>query len=217
VGSTHFVNSGLYPVDSFVAMICLDLVGGSFLPGDERRIFALGSESSEMLFDWVGRERAEKGPLEIERVGVYAIEPMSSVFARSDYSAFRAKKVPFVFLSTGTPWYYHTPDDDVERLDFKKMEGAVDLVVRLAACCAVAEKDPAWRAPVPDIREDAQLMAGACRRVLEHPAIRASDRLRAQVAEALESLAPDKSPGAKAVQEAMVLLFRVAAAQRPAH
>jgi hypothetical protein len=217
IGSSHFVASGLYPAGSFVAMICLDLVGGTFLPGDERRIYALGSESSEMLYDWVGRAREEKGPLEIERVGVYAIEPYSSVFARSDYSAFRSKKVPFVFLSTGTPWYYHTPEDDIERLDFKKMEGAVGVVVRLAGACAASEQGPAWREPAPDFREDAQIMEAGCRRVLEHPAIRATDRLRARVAEAMETLAPEKSPGAKAVQNAMVLLFEVARSQRPAH
>src|SRR5262245_7788588 len=73
VGSTHFVKSELYPVSSFVAMICLDLVGGSFLPGDEDRIFALGSESSPQLFERVGRERGQSARLQVERVGIYAI------------------------------------------------------------------------------------------------------------------------------------------------
>ncbi len=213
VGSSHFVNSGLYPVASFAAMICLDLVGGAFLPGDERRIFALGAESSAPLFDWIGRERDREGPLEVERGGIYAIEPMGPLIARSDYSAFRQKKVPFVFLSTGTPWYYHTPDDDVERLDFAKMEIVADLVTRLAL--DLAKSDPEWREPAPDLADDARLMAAACRRILEHPAIRASDRQRAAISEAMEAL--QKEPGKKAVQRAMMAVFGIAASQKPAH
>jgi aminopeptidase N len=213
VGSTHFVKSGLYPVSSFVAMICLDLVGGTFLPGDENRLFALGSESSGDLFDWIGRERDRKGPLEVERTGIYAIEPLGSVLARSDYSPFRLKKVPFVFFSTGTPWYYHTEYDDVERLDFAKMDRVADLVTRLA----LAIENPQWRAPAPDYEEDARLMAAACRRILEHPAILASDRQRAAVAEALEALGQDGTGGKQAVQRAMIVLFNLAATQRPAH
>lgn len=214
IGSTHFVKSGLYPVSSLVAMICLDLVGGTFLPGDENRLFALGSESSGDLFDWIGRERDRKGPLEVERTGIYAIEPLGSVLPRSDYSPFRLKKVPFVFFSTGTPWYYHTPYDDVERLDFAKMDRVADLVTRLAR----AIEDPQWRDPAPDYPEDSRLLAAACRRVLEHPAILASDKQRAAVVEALEALGQDEKKGAKqAVQRAMIVLFNLAATQKPAH
>jgi Zn-dependent M28 family amino/carboxypeptidase len=216
VGSNHFVKSELYSVDSFAAMICLDLVGGSFLPGDERRLFALGSESSETLFEWIGRARAS-GPLEIERAGIYAIEPVGPLLARSDYSPFRMKKVPFVFLSTGTPWYYHTPEDDVERLDFAKMEGVATLVARLAGDLASRPDRPEWRTPAPDYAEDARLMYGVCRRLLEHPAVRLSDRRRAAIAEHMEALGPGESPDASAIQRAMIAVFEAAADQRPAH
>src|SRR5206468_4108793 len=101
VGSTHFVHSELYPIASIAAMICFDLVGGTFLPGDESRAFALGSECCEDLFDLVGYLRDSVKEVRLERVGIYAIEPAGPIFARSDYSPFRLKKVPFVFFSTG--------------------------------------------------------------------------------------------------------------------
>ena len=217
VGSSHFVKSQLYPVDSFAAMICLDLVGGSFLPGDERRVFALGSESSAALFDWMGRERQRNTTLEVERAGIYAIEPMGTLIARSDYSPFRLRKVPFVFFSTGTPWYYHTPEDDIERLDFKKMEAVADIVIRMARDLSNAPERPAWRTPAPDYAEDAKTLAGSCRRLLEHPAVRLSDRQRGAIAEVLEELKPDGSGGAAVVQKAMIAVFSAAAAQKPAH
>lgn len=217
VGSNHFVKSGLYPVTSFAAMICLDLVGGAFLPGDERRLFALGSESSEALFDWIGRARAAGGPLEIERAGIYAIEPVGPMIARSDYSPFRMKKVPFVFFSTGTPWYYHTPEDDLERLDFAKMDGVAKLLVQLARDLASRDGRPEWRTPAPDTAEDARLMSGICRRLLEHPAVRLSDRQRAVFAECMEALGPGGPADASAVQRAMIAVFEAAALQRPAH
>jgi hypothetical protein len=53
---------------------------------------------------------------------------MGPMFARSDYLAFRKRNVPFVFLSTGTPWYYHTPHDDPDRLDFAKLQRVSDYV-----------------------------------------------------------------------------------------
>ncbi|HKS17191.1 MAG TPA: M28 family peptidase [Planctomycetota bacterium] len=214
-GSSHFVKSNLYPVESFVAMICLDLVGGSFLPGDEKRVFALGSESSARLFEWIGNRRDRPGPLEVERAGIYAIEPMGPAIARSDYSAFRLKKVPFVFFSTGTPWYYHTPEDDVERLDFAKMEHVADLVTNLASDLVRPSPATEWREPEPDVAEDARLLAAGCSRALEHPAIKLSDRQRTGLGQAMEALQgqPDKGT----VQRAMMALFTLAAAQRPAH
>jgi hypothetical protein len=222
VGSNHFVASGLYPVSSFAAMICFDLVGGSFLPGDERRLFALGSESSAELFDWIGRARSG-GPLDVDRVGLYVIEPFGPIGARSDYSPFRLKKVPFVFFSTGTPWYYHTPEDDVARLDFRKMDEVSDLASRLATYLACAPVRPSWRDPAPVLREDAMLLFSACKRVVEKAEIRATDRQRTRAAELMLELqkigeAAEAPSGARqTVQRAMMLLFAVAAAQEPIH
>ena len=219
VGSSHFVNSGLYPVGTFVAMICLDLVGGSFLPGDENRVFVLGSESSGLLYDWARWMRDRGEPLEVERAGIYMIEPMGPVTARSDYSPFRLKKIPFVFFSTGTPWYYHRPEDDVERLDFAKMGHVASLVVSVIRTIDFPPPNSGsldWREPVPTGVEDARLLASACRRILEHPAIKASERQRAAVAEAMEALSAEDVEK-KTIQNAMMLLFGVAAAQKPAH
>jgi hypothetical protein len=212
VGSNHFVKSELYPVSSFRAMICLDLVGGSLLPGDEKRVFALGSESSAFLFDWIGRER-DKPDLQVERAGIYAIEPMGPAIARSDYSPFRLKKVPFVFLSTGTPWYYHTPHDDVERLDFPKMGRIADLVGKLAI--DTAQGNPEWRDPEPNVYEDAEVLKDSCRRVLENAELRISDARKGMVADALEALSDD--PDKLTIQRTMMMLFELAAAQKPAH
>jgi hypothetical protein len=219
IGSSHFVASGLYPAESIVAMICLDLVGGAFLPGDENRIFALGSESSAAIHRHMGLERDLNTGLEVERAGIYMIEPAGPIIARSDYSPFRLKKIPFVFFSTGTPWYYHTPDDDVERLDIPKMSRVAALVeatIRWIDVPPPNHHETEWREPAPYVEEDAKLLASGCRRALEHPAIRASDRQRAALAEAIESLTAE-GVDRKTVQKAMMLLFSLAAAQKPAH
>ena len=222
VGSTHFVASGLYPVSSFVAMICFDLVGGSFLPGDERRVFAMGAESSAELSERLDRA-APRGRLEVERLGIYVIEPFGTIGARSDYSPFRLKKVPFVFFSTGTPWYYHTPEDDVERLDFRKMDAVADLAARLARDLAVATPRPVWRTPAPDVKGDARLAFGALKRIVEKGEIRSTDRQKTRAAELMLELKKigeaEKAPpkAASTIQAAMMLLFAVASAQEPIH
>jgi Zn-dependent M28 family amino/carboxypeptidase len=51
---------------------------------------------------------------------------------RSDNWPFLRRGIPAVFLTTGLHPDYHTPDDDVERLDFGKLERIARLAARAA-------------------------------------------------------------------------------------
>ena len=220
VGSSHFVASKLFPVESFAAMICFDLVGGRFLTERGRRVFALGAESSTTLFDWIGRARQETRSVQVERAGIYAIEPMGPILARSDYSPFRLKKVPFVFFSSGTPWYYHTPHDDVGNLDFQQMSGIVDLVVQLACDLATGAQTPAWREPEPNVAEDARLLLGLYSGIWNShvmPVGPAADKLAERLGKAVKALGPNGEGGKPAIQNLMVLLFEWETLKNPSH
>jgi hypothetical protein len=59
---------------------------------------------------------------------------------RSDQWPFLRRGIPAVFLTTGLHPDYHTPDDDVERIDFGKLERVARLAAR--AAWIVAENKP---------------------------------------------------------------------------
>lgn len=170
LGSRYFVESDLFKEYEIVAMICFDLVGGNFTSWEQGRIYALGSESSpqirEALLGLVGKEK----DVEVAPAGVYIIDMLGPQIAgaRSDYCAFRAKEVPYVFFSTGTPWYYHTASDDPERLDYPKMQAAGRFVFRLMAQLAgESRKYDFVLGPTPH-PSDARMLADALDRLLEN-------------------------------------------------
>lgn len=55
-----------------------------------------------------------------------------NLLRRSDHWPFLRRGIPAVFLTTGLHPEYHTPDDDVERLDFGKLERVARLAARAA-------------------------------------------------------------------------------------
>lgn len=169
LGSLAFTGSDLFGQRRIVAMICFDLVGGQMMPWETNRIYALGGESSPQIEGLLARRVAEEKNVRVQPAGVYLIDQLGPqvLGSRSDYCAFRAKGVPYLFFSTGTPWYYHTPEDDPERLDYEKMQHAGRFVFRLAAeMVASDQKYEFVLGPTPR-PADAATMADAMGKLLE--------------------------------------------------
>ena len=62
---------------------------------------------------------------------------------RSDYGPFRARKVPYLFFSTGENPVYHTPRDTAETLDYPKLTAISRLILGSPACRPL-DRVPAW-------------------------------------------------------------------------
>jgi len=165
-GSRFFVGSGLVDVTKIVALVCMDMMGGDFLPRDSTSLYVLGVENSPEFRDALGKVPPIEG-LDPRRLGVNVIEPLGEIYARSDYGSFRAKKIPFVFLSTGQPWTYHKPEDDAERLNYGKMEKGVAFVHRLLLEVAALETRPRYQKQPGITVDDLKAIAGILRRF--HP------------------------------------------------
>jgi peptidase M28-like protein len=212
VGSREFVKSGLYDPQAIAAMFVFDLIGGDFMPWENNRIYALGSEYSAELFDRVGKDAADTKDLDVVRSGVALIEPLPDM-ARSDYHAFRGKGVPFVFFSTGTPWYYHTEHDTAERINLGKMVKAARFVRRVLAETAADEKRPVFRKPVV-VEEDAKTVLDALDRVIAHEQdLKLTEKHRTGVKALQAELSTSKEADPKKLQQAMILLFSIARSQ----
>lgn len=167
-GSLHFVNSGLVDMSKVAAMICLDMMGGNFFPRDTRSLYALGAENSPEILDVLKKAPGVDG-LDVRPMGVNLIEPLGEVYARSDYGSFRLKKIPFVFFSTGQPWYYHKPEDDIERLNYAKMEKGARFVRQVLMELASREGRPTYVKQQGLSLADLQSLSETMKRVLEHP------------------------------------------------
>lgn len=107
-GSRAFAKFYTRPIKK---VFILDLVGGSMLPGLENAYFQFGE----------GTEKLEHPRLRFFHFPTTMLEPLGSWKPRSDYDAFRKRGIPFTFLSTGTPWYYHTSFDTPEIIRWDKM------------------------------------------------------------------------------------------------
>jgi len=215
VGSREFVASGLYDPKSIVADVCFDLIGGDFYPTEGNRVFALGSESSPELSHIV--DTAERGGLDIAKGGAYIIEPFG--FSRSDYRAFRDRKIPYVFFSSGTPWYYHSSHDTIDKINWPKIQKVGRYAYHVVkALCDLDSRPTFTRGALPN-REEAQLIKESIQAALGHDEVVIGDRLRKQglgeVAKLDKLLEKEifEKKDRSVIQKAMIWLFRVQASQ----
>jgi hypothetical protein len=113
IGSNYYVNNPLYPLENTIAMVNFDMIGT--LRDSGLGVHGIGSGKE---FEEIVDEVAKDSTLEIQK--------QRGVMAASDHFAFYQKKIPVVFFFTGLTDTYHTPDDDVERLNLEGMVGIID-------------------------------------------------------------------------------------------
>jgi len=118
LGSRHYCEKPIYPLESTVAMINFDMIG--WLRKDRLTLFGTGTAA-----DWVAcAEKANKNTKLV-------LNNTHSPFAGSDHMPFFQKKVACVFAHTGLTPTYHTPDDDYATLDMKGASRVVDFTEEL--------------------------------------------------------------------------------------
>ena len=108
----------------------LDIVGGAFFAGMEGHLLELSSGLTADHYQFI--DSADKHGLNIHSSNIYLIEPLGNLVPRSDYSSFRASGVPFIFYTAGTPWYYHTQYDSIDKVDFDFLQNVVFRIYSLA-------------------------------------------------------------------------------------
>ena len=130
LGSLHYVNNPLVPLEQTVAYVNFDILGANLLPSLRDTSFLIGSETGGTLFqDLVD---GAVGPEDLRA------HKLSFIFGqgRSDYVNFVNSGIPTVFFSDSTGGCYHTTGDDTRFVNFKKLKAqsrsAFRLIVELA-------------------------------------------------------------------------------------
>ena len=115
LGSEHYVNHPLIPLQQTVAMVNLDMVGR--IKNDD---LLVGGRDTAAGFEDMVATLDEQSPLRVK--------PMTGmVFGSSDHASFMKKQIPVLFLFSGLHADYHRPSDDADKINYGGMALAVNL------------------------------------------------------------------------------------------
>jgi len=115
LGSAYFVEHPIIDMDKVVAMFNFDMIGRL---NDEHSV-AFGGTGTSLETEELLNKYLEEHDLK----GSFSKEG----FGPSDHAAFYAVDIPVFFISTGAHGDYHTPQDDIEFIDFEGQKQVSDL------------------------------------------------------------------------------------------
>lgn len=128
IGSKYFVEHPVIEIDDVVAMFNFDMIGRL---GDERSL-AFGGTGTSLEAEDIINKHLKKHKLE----GSFSREG----FGPSDHAAFYAEDIPVFFVSTGAHQDYHTPQDDIELINFEGQKEVADFAYSLIMDVASREE-----------------------------------------------------------------------------
>jgi len=134
VGSKHYVDNSVVPIEQTVAMVNFDMIG--YL-----------REDSLLMFGWDTATDFDAMLIESnENVGLTLVKPPTG-FGGSDHMAFNAQKIPNVFFNTGLTGVYHTPDDDFEAINVPGVVRIIGLSEAFLKQLTTSEQRPQYAQP----------------------------------------------------------------------
>ncbi|WP_182870534.1 M28 family peptidase [Rhodopirellula sp. JC639] len=146
LGSQHYVENPVRPIETTAAMINLDMVGR--LRDNELTVYGTGSAS--------GMERVVDAAN--DRFG-FDLFKVASGYGPSDHQSFYRVGVPVLFFFTGLHNDYHRPSDDFDKIDFGNLTRVTDMVSEVAFQLAVLPQRPAYAETDPRVQIRRQMTA----------------------------------------------------------
>jgi aminopeptidase YwaD len=157
LGSKHYVNNPVFPLDKTVAMINMDMVGR--LNENKLTVGGIGTAS-----EWKGlieqknnlsktaptaNRSSDKGQyVPVGQVnpksGSFSLQLNEDGFGPSDHSSFYGKQIPVLFFFTGTHADYHKPTDTAEKINYKGLMEITDFVGEIVTTIDRNPKRPTY-------------------------------------------------------------------------
>ena len=134
LGSMHYANHPVFPLDKTVAMVNMDMVG-RYREDVTLQVMGIGTAKDD-LFKKLVEKANEKPNLKM------TLSNGGEFFARSDQFSFYAKNVPVIFFFTGIHPEYHKPLDKVATINIKGIRQVCDIVDPLIAQLSVQDPKP---------------------------------------------------------------------------
>ena len=143
LGSEYYVKHPVFPLANTVCDINIDMVGRTDKDheGKSDYIYVIGSDklSSELHSALLEQNTKYGTPIDLDFRFNDPNDP-NRFYYRSDHYNFAKNKIPVAFFFNGVHDDYHQPTDDVEKIEFNKMEKRARLVFLLAWEVANREK-----------------------------------------------------------------------------
>jgi hypothetical protein len=131
LGSNHYVNHPLRPLDKAVAMINLDMIGRV-----RNSKLYMGGVGTGSTFKPLVEEASKKFPFQMDYSAVG--------YDASDHTSFAAKQVPVLFFFSGLHSDYHKPSDTWEKIDGPGTARVLDLIFEVASRLENTAERPAF-------------------------------------------------------------------------
>jgi len=119
LGSKFFINNPVVPLESIKAMINIDMVGRLDVENSLQISGTATSMSGAGLLDNITGSKNFK------------IVKSPEGYGPSDHASFYGKDIPVFFFSTGPHLDYHTPEDDIEQVNFEGLKSISDYIYSL--------------------------------------------------------------------------------------
>jgi hypothetical protein len=128
LGSRFFTENPLIPLDSISAMINIDMLGRL----NEERNLQIGGVKTAL--------ESEEILIRINEKYGFNLSLSPQGYGPSDHASFYSKEVPVFFISTGPHTHYHTPFDDIDKINFDGLRESADFIFDIANELANAEQ-----------------------------------------------------------------------------
>ena len=134
LGSQYYTSNPVYPMEKTMMNINLDMVGRSKMPSDTGKFMGFDtnvSQKGEILLytDQKGKDILDIIKSTSAEVGIKTVNMgKDPIIGSSDYASFMEKGVPAIFFNSGDYPDLHTIRDDVDKIDFDKMEKVSKMV-----------------------------------------------------------------------------------------
>jgi hypothetical protein len=154
LGSQHYTDHPVVPIDRTVAMLQMDMIGRNeehgadrFL-GRERETSTQNANMVNLIGSMFSTDLRQTMEVSNRQIGLdlkfrYDDTP-ENLLRRSDQWAFLQKGIPALFIHTGEHPDYHRPGDTADKLNYPKMEKIVKLVYTAIEAIGNASARPAY-------------------------------------------------------------------------
>jgi Peptidase family M28 len=143
LGSKYYVQHPLVPLAQTVAYVNFDIQGSNLLPSLRNTSFAVGAETGGATL--VAMVQRAIGTTTLDTRLVSAIYGEN----RSDYASFISARVPTVFFGDSTGPCYHSAQDEIGVVDFRKLDAQAKIGARLAEQLVASYAPPTFATGTP--------------------------------------------------------------------
>ncbi|MES2593540.1 MAG: M28 family peptidase [Bacteroidota bacterium] len=130
LGSSYYVNNPVYPLKNTVCDLNIDMIGrlDDRHPNNPNYVYLIGSDKLSSGLHKIS-EKANKTYTNLELDYKYNnTADKNRYYYRSDHYNFAKNDIPVIFYFNGTHVDYHKETDEVEKIDFNKIQKITKLV-----------------------------------------------------------------------------------------